>query len=613
MCGIAGWASFSQDLRPRQPIVDRMVATLRKRGPDAQTSWSCKNVVLGHSRLAIVDIKGGAQPMIYRGRDVQVSLSFSGEIYNFMELRAQLQQLGYDFATRSDTEVILVGYVHWGERLFERLNGMFAFAIWDERKSQLFLVRDRLGVKPLFFSIVESGMLFASEPKAIFASGLVEKVVDLRGLQEALSWSRTPGEAVWQGMQEVKPGFIVKYDKGGSKEIRYWSLAATPHTDSIEETVSKVRCLLQDIVEKQLVADVPTCTLLSGGLDSTAITALSQRCISSNKRVRSFALDFATVPGAFAPDRFRDAADGPFAELAADYIGTEHTSLVLDGKSIADPAVRRSVVEARDIPAGFGDADNSLYLLFSSIRKEATVALSGESADEVFGGYRWLHQVEAQNANNFPWIDFTYVTSPKTGLSVFTQEAREKLDLDVYTQERYREAITESPRLQGEGPLDSRMREICYLHLTRYLRILLDRKDRISMAVGLEVRVPFCDHRLVEYVFNTPWSMKVFDGREKSILRHAVTDLLPKPILERRKAPYPSTKDISYLSEIKGQAGSLAQNVNHGVFDFINRSRILEITNKPTTDVTPDERNGIERTLDLATWIEIHAPRIVWN
>jgi asparagine synthase (glutamine-hydrolysing) len=455
------------------------------------------------------------------------------------------------------------------------------------------------------------GLAFGSEQKTILASKSSDKSVDIDGLREALAWTKSPGLAVWRGMKEVQPGEIIRFSREGVRRSTYWKLESHPHTDTKEDTVSNIKELLEDIVSRQLVADVPTCTLLSGGLDSSAITAISQSYIEKNQKVKSYAVGFSGIEEPLKSDPFRDTSDLPFARLVAEHVGTEHQEVTLASNEIADLDVRRAVVRARDLPAGFGDADNSLYLLFRKIRSYATVALSGESADEVFGGYRWMHQPEAQQANTLPWVDHTHVTSPKTGLDVFSPELVEALGLERYAQKCYGDAMADFPALDGETGLDAKMRENSYLHLTRYLRILLDRKDRLSMAAGLEVRVPFCDHRLVDYLFNVPWSMKVFDGREKSLLRAAVSPYLPKPVLMRRKAPYPSTPDVRYVNSLREQAADLLIEPNHPVHDIMNRKRIQEMISIPTDELTSANRHGIERLLDMAIWLEIYRPSLI--
>lgn len=610
MCGITGWVAYDRDLTAQGGVLDAMTATMSCRGPDDGGTWLSGHAAIGHRRLAVIDPAGGAQPMWASTPAGEVVLTYSGEVYNHRELRAELEAHGHAFRTHSDTEVVLRGYLQWGDRVAERLNGMMAFAVWDDRSQRLLLVRDRLGIKPLYYRPTAAGVLFGSEPKAVLAHPEAGRVVDLDGLREAFSWVRNPGRAVWRGLYEVEPGTTVAVDRSGVRIHRYWELPARPHEDDRATTVATVRELLEDIVARQLVADVPRCSLLSGGLDSSVVAALGQRELGDRERLRTFAVDFVDHRDNFTPDPFRDAPDAPYARLVAEHTGTDHRGVALAAKEMADPEVRRAVVRAKDLPVGFGDADNSLYLLFRAVRRESTVALSGESADEVFGGYRWMHQPEAQQATTFPWVDHTLVTSPRTGLDVFDPGLRAALDLDSYLADSYADAVRAAPTLPGEDPLEARMRLQTQLHLTRYLRILLDRKDRLSMAVGLEVRVPFCDHRLVSYVANAPWALKTFDGREKSLLRAAAADLLPAPVLDRRKAPYPSTRDPRYLVELQDQVRELLAAGTSPALELADRDRLRAAAGADPDAVSPATRTGLERWLDLAAWLDECRPTL---
>ncbi|MFG2905293.1 asparagine synthase (glutamine-hydrolyzing) [Kitasatospora sp. NPDC048286] len=607
MCGISGWVSFDRDLTQHRADLDAMTLTMACRGPDAEGAWLDRHAALGHRRLSIIDLEGGTQPMSVRTDDGEVTLTYSGEVYNFTELRGELVRRGHRFRTRSDTEVVLHGYLEWGEAVAERLNGMYAFAIWDARVEKLVLIRDRLGVKPVYFYATEDGVLFGSEPKAILANPLAERAVDLDGLRELVSFTQTPGAAVWCGMREVVPGGVVTVDRGGLREHRYWTLPTRVHTDDRQTTVDTVRMLLEDIVDRQLVSDVPRCTLLSGGLDSSVITALAAARLG--KEVRSFAVDFAGREDDFVADELRGTSDGPYAREVAAHVGSQHQAIVLDHTAIADPEIRRKVITARDSPLSLGDMDASLYLLFQAIREHSTVALSGESADEVFGGYRWFHQPEAQAAETFPWMA-VFVSGAKAQVSDrFNPALTAALDLPAYIRERYAEGVAEVERADGESDHELRMRVMCHLHLTRFVRMLLERKDRISMAVGLEVRVPFCDHRLVEYVYNTPWSMKTFDGREKSLLRAATADILPQSVLKRTKAPYPATLAPQYAVSLLQQSRELLA-TDDPVFELVDRDRIERITRQDPDTMTLDVRNGMERVLDLSAWLDIYRPEL---
>jgi asparagine synthase (glutamine-hydrolysing) len=606
MCGITGWVAFRRDLRAEQETVDAMTATMSCRGPDDRGTFSAEHAALGHRRLAIIDLPGGRQPMSVRTDQGPVAIVYSGETYNFTELREELAGRGHAFATDSDTEVVLHAYLEWGAGLADRLNGMYAFAIWDGRTERLVMVRDRMGIKPFYYSETADGVLFGSEPKAILANPAIEPTVTLDGLREMFGFVKTPGHAVWDGMREVEPGTVVTVDRGGVRTTRYWTLETRAHTDDQETTVGHVRELLEDIVRRQLVADVPRCTLLSGGLDSSAMTAIAARQLgATGEAVRSFAVDFVGQTENFVADEIRATPDGPFVHDVAAKSRTDHTDIVLDAEELADPAVREAVVRARDLPTGMGDMDASLYLLFKAIREQSTVALSGESADEVFGGYKQFFDPVAQQADMWPWL-VAFQRHATEDAGMLTPGLTEALDMERFMRDSYATAVAPIQRLDGESDFEWRMRRICYLHLTHFVRILLDRKDRMSMAVGLEVRVPFCDHRLVEYVYNTPWSLKTYDGREKSLLRGASADVLPQSVVDRVKSPYPSTQDSRYVIALQRQAREYLAEPAHPVFELVGRDWLTRAVAQDELDMAG--RFGIERMLNLAVWLDMYSP-----
>ncbi|GAA5047033.1 asparagine synthase (glutamine-hydrolyzing) [Streptomyces similanensis] len=611
MCGITGWISFDRDLSAEAATLNAMTETMACRGPDDRGTWTEGPAALGHRRLAIIDLPGGRQPMTAATPDGTVALVYSGEAYNFTELRADLAGRGHRFTTDSDTEVVLRGYLEWGDAVAERLNGMYAFAVWDGRHDKLVMIRDRMGIKPFYYHPTPDGVLFGSEPKAILANPLARRRVTLDGLRELFTFVKTPGHAVWDGMREVEPGTVVTVDRTGPRTRAYWTLRTRPHPDDRDTTVATVRTLLDDIVRRQLVADVPRCTLLSGGLDSSAMTALAARQLAERgEKVRSFAVDFVGQSDRFVADELRATPDTPFVHDVAEASHTDHQDIVLDSQTLADPEVRARVLRARDLPLGFGDMDASLYLLFRSIRDHSTVALSGESADEVFGGYLQFFDEEARRADTFPWLVRFHRDFGDDG-DVLRPDLAAALDLPRYVDDSYRAAVAGIERLDGESDFEYRMRRICNLHLTRFVRVLLDRKDRMSMAVGLEVRVPFCDHRLVEYVYNAPWSLKSYDGREKTLLREATADLLPKSVYDRVKSPYPSTQDPAYAQALQGHVKELLARPGHPVFDLVDRERVREAAYRDAPVSTQAARRGLEKTLDLALWLDLYRPEIV--
>ncbi|MFI8438383.1 asparagine synthase (glutamine-hydrolyzing) [Streptomyces sp. NPDC079020] len=610
MCGIAGWVDFARDVRRQQETLEAVTRTMACRGPDAEGRWTDEHVALGHRRLSIIDLDGGRQPMTADadGRTL-ACLTYSGEVYNFRELRAELISRGHSFRTRSDTEVVVRGYLEWGEGVVDRLNGMFAFALWDVRTQTLLLVRDRMGVKPLYYYPTPDGVVFGSEPKAVLGHPAVPRKVGADGLREVLEMVKTPEQGIFAGMYEVRPGQIVKVGRSGLTKRVYWALEAREHTDDLPTTIDTVRGLLEDIVERQIISDVPLCSLLSGGLDSSVITALASQKLAArgDGPVRSFSVDFEEHGAGFVVDPVRGSSDAPFVRDLVEHVGADHSEIIMNSASLADPGLRAKVLEALDLPPAYwGDMWPSLYRLFQSVRERSTVALSGESADEVFGGYRWFFDSEAVEAETFPWL--TSATGKYfDGKSLFDPGLIQKLGMGGFLRDSYAQAVAETPVLAGESATERRMRRMGYVNLTRFVQTLLDRKDRMSMAVGLEVRVPFCDHRLVEYVFNTPWEMKSFDGREKSLLRAATKDLLPASIVQRVKSPYPTTQDPAYEIGLRNAFTEVLADSSSPVLPLLDHAAGRGLLERPVGDMSAQyDRSGLEMALGLNSWLSAY-------
>ena len=604
MCGITGWVNFHQRLPNSHQILNNMTDSLTHRGPDASGTWLDKDIVaFGHRRLSIIDVEHGLQPMRHKGLNGhEAVVAFNGQIFNFRELRQQLQSLGYQFETKSDTEVLLKGYLHWKEEVVFHLNGMFAIAIWDCEKEQLVLIRDRLGVKPLYYSLTNQGLVFASEQKALFKYPSITPQVSREGFCEFLDMIKTPEMTVYDGISEVRPGTFLTFNRFGLEKKTYWALQAREHEDDLDTTILNVRNILLDTVSRQMVSDVPICSLLSGGLDSSAVTAMAAEGIPRHS-LPTFSVDFSHNVSAFSADGVRGAPDAPFAKMLAEHVQSDHRELLLESAQMLENGVRSAVLEGVDAPPAYwGDMWPSLYLLFREIRKHSTVALSGEAADEIFGGYQWFRNPAAINANTFPWL-----TSGSSryfgGIQLLDRDFVASLKRDEYRAMRYNEAIEEVPILLSESEEERRLRQVSYLAITRFLPTLLDRNDRMSMAVGLEVRVPFCDHRLVDYVFNIPWAMKKFDGREKSILREASRPYLPEGIINRIKTPYPATQDRAYEKGLRSELASVLENSRSPIHNLMDIKRTKAILDRDVAEISqPYNRGSIEMILWMDRW-----------
>lgn len=542
MCGIAGWVNWQQSLVGYIDVMRKMTETLAHRGPDEMNVKAFGKALLGHQRLAVIDLEGGRQPMQRTIGDRTYTIVYNGELYNTAALRKTLENRGYTFETTSDTEVLLAAYIEWQEACPTHLNGIFAFAVWCEEEESLFICRDRMGVKPLFYTERENEILFASEIKTLLKHPTIKPQVDLQGLKGLLSIgpSRIPGTTVFKNIIELKPAHYLKITPNEKKLVRYWDVSYHSHPHEEQETVEQVRTLLQTAIERQLVSDVPLCTFLSGGLDSSFITAVAAEQYRSNGKVlHTYSVDFEESDKFFQKNDFQVSQDAYWIQLMRDRFQTEHHEIILTQEAMVEALLE--AMQLKDYPS-MADIDSSLLLFCREMKKDFTVALSGECADELFGGYPWFFA----NTNYFPWI-----RSIKERDALLNNGWRDKLNLEGFLQETYDAAIAEVPDLYDKSKEGKERGELFYLNNMFFMQTLLERKDRMSMGASLEVRVPFADHELVEYVWNIPWDMKTAGGHEKGILRKAAEGLLPEEIVWRKKNPYPKTYHPAYTKAVQ--------------------------------------------------------------
>ncbi len=566
MCAIAGVVHLSADAA----VLDHMLKTMARRGPDGKGVYQHKDVCLLHTRLSIIDPSGGAQPMVLDQGQERYILSYNGELYNTEELRRELIALGHRFYGRSDTEVLLHGYAQWKEALLEKANGIFAFAVLEEHTGRLFLARDRIGVKPLFYTQVAGGLIFASEIKTILCHPCVKPQLDDDGVGELLLLGpgRTPGSGIFHNMKELEPGCWAVYDAGMLKIHRYWQLRDRVHTDSFEETAERVRELVTDAILAQTVSDVPLGTFLSGGLDSSLISAICQRQAEKNGlQLDTFSVDYHDNQKFFVPGKFQPNADTEYIRLMTDALDSRHHWTVLSPQQLVD-ALPDSL-HARDLP-GMADVDSSLLLLCKEIRPYVTVALSGECADEIFGGYPWYRDPAVRSADGFPWAQNTAQRAKYLHPGI-------RIDAENFVRSRYQQTLSECDILPGNSPLERRMKEMVNLNFRWFMQTLLDRKDRMSMFSALEVRVPFCDWRIAEYLYAVPWEMKDYKGQEKGLLRYAMRGVLPECVLYRKKSPYPKTHHPEFAQLVGDQLRQLLQQKDAPIFQIVSRSALQNL------------------------------------
>lgn len=602
MCGIAGLIDFNGDARRYMDTYEQMLNVMGHRGPDEGGTFLSENACLVHTRLSVVDVENGKQPMTRSVLGKDLTMVYNGELYNTEDIRYKLKNLGHAFEERSDTEVLLHSYMEWGENCVEQLNGIYAFAIWDGRTKTLFAARDRMGVKPFFYSTEGGQFVFGSEIKILLTRPDICPEIGMDGICELflIGPGRTPGFGVFRGIKELKPGYSLTFSRNGLNVDQYWKIIAQKHTEDFDETVAHTSFLIKDAIKRQTVSDVPLCSFLSGGLDSSAIAALSG--------VRkTFSVDYSENDKYFKPTAFQPNSDSQFIGTMSDFLGTKHTNIVVGTEELVD-ALFESVL-ARDLP-GMADVDSSLLLFCRQVKKEATVALSGECADEIFGGYPWYRNEKVLNAPGFPWSQSTQYKA-----SFMCSEFRHAIDPQKYVMDRCNSTINDTDGVLNEPAKEKRMREMFRLNTDWFMQTLLDRKDRMSMWSGLEVRVPFCDHRIAQYLYNVPWEYKNYEDREKGLLRQALTEVLPDEILWRKKSPFPKTHNPKYLSLVSSLLRDVISSPSARLLEIVDKEAILKLldggeNSNPWYGQLMTVPQTIAYFLQLNYWLETYKVRI---
>ena len=570
MCGIAGFTNFECDLTAKRPfwetILTQMHECLKHRGDDSHGTFLAPHAGLSHARLSIRDIAGGSQPMTRQIGERSYTIVYNGEIYNTDELLPELNAAGYTCTTSSDTEVLLYAYIHYGPAFVSRLNGIFAFAIWDNAACSLFLCRDRMGVKPLFYARRNDFFLFGSEPKALFCHPDCIPAINDNSLREILGIgpARTPGNGVFSNLFDVLPGHTLTVTKADIRDTCYWELTSHVHEDDYKKTVEKTSFLVRDAVRRQMVSDVPVCTFLSGGIDSSIVTALAANFMEEHGEIlNTFSFDFTENDRYFQSNSFQPERDLPYVNIMLSRYHTHHTYLECDQLTLADTL--GLAVDAKDLP-GMTDVDASLLYFCSLVKQHNKVTLTGECADEIFGGYPWFYREELLNRDGFPWSADISARTP-----FLAPDVVKHLQLAEYSLARYKETLAKTPFLDGENETERKRRAVAYLNIKWFMQTLLDRMDRTSMYSGLEARVPFADHRIVEYVFNVPWEMKYQNGVEKTLLRDATADLLPPELLHRKKSPYPKTYHPGYEKLLTERLTAIVEDASAPIQPLIDK------------------------------------------
>lgn len=610
MCSIAGMIDLTRDLRAEANSFRAMQESMTHRGPDQNGTYIAPHAALLHNRLSVIDPENGRQPMTASHGGETYTIVYNGEIYNTDEVRRELMAAGFAFDTRCDTEVILKACIHWGESCVEQLNGIFAFAVWAHNARRLFIARDRMGVKPFFYALRRGAFLFASELKGLLAHPWVEPEADRDSVLEIFLTGpgRTPGCGVFRGVEELKPGWRGWFDENGLHTERYWKLRAMEHRDSLSDTIQQVRELVTDAVRRQLVSDVPIGTFLSGGLDSGIISSLANDYMNERgQSLETFSIDYKDNRKYFQAGKFQPNTDTDYIFPLRDWLGCRHTLVVLDTQELADALY--DAVDARDLP-GMSDVDSSLLLFCKKIKEKVTVALSGECADEIFGGYPWYRDEKIREAEGFPWAQSTLWRA-----GFLREEYLHGVDPREYVMERYRTTVRDAEVREGDSPTDRRMRQMMRLNTDWFMQTLLDRKDRMSMYSALEVRVPFCDHRIAEYLYSVPWEWKDYGHYEKGLLRKAMEGVLPEDILWRKKSPYPKTHNPDYLALVSRRLRDIMARPDAPLLNLVKREALEDLLSHTGTQPWYGQLMTAPQTiaymLQVNYWLEKYRVRLV--
>ncbi len=581
MCGISGFfhakRDFTKERAKYQEILDSMNDRIRRRGPDDSGTFLSPHFGLAHVRLSIVDLVTGHQPMFKTVQGQTWGIVYNGELYNTDELRQELKGLGHTFETASDTEVILTSYLEYGPEFVTKLNGIFAIAIMDPVQDRLILYRDRAGVKPLFYTVAEETVVFSSELKGLLCFPGIKPRISKNGLNEIFSIgpARTSGTGVFEDVYEVLPGHYLICAPDHCRQDCYWKLESHPHEDSYEKTIETTAFLVEDSIRRQMVSDVPVCTFLSGGVDSSLVSSIcAQELKKQNKRLTTFSFDFVGNKENFKANSFQPSQDRPYVEQLVSYLNSDHHFLECSTRAQAE--LLKDSVLAHDLPA-MADVDSSMLYFCSQVSPLCKVALTGECADEIFGGYPWFHREECFKAHTFPWT-----MDLKARQVLLKDDFLGELHMEEYARRTYEASLAQTPALPGESPTEARRREISWLNLRWFMQTLLNRMDRTSMYSGLEARVPFADHRIIEYLWNVPWEMKAKDNVVKNLLRQAGRGMLPDEILFRRKSPYPKTYDKAYETLLAGKVRDILEDTSSPILQFLDREKTLRFLSSPS-------------------------------
>ncbi|WP_075680606.1 asparagine synthase (glutamine-hydrolyzing) [Roseburia sp. 831b] len=586
MSSIAGFfhpfMDFTKENGSYTTILKQMSATLLHRGPDEQHFYYAPHAFLNHNRLSCgLNQDSGKGSLTYetlpatkKFKDNHLTIAYDGAIYNFNELTQSLRRDGVETKGLSDAELLLCAFIRYGTDFVQKLNGGFSIVIYDEKKNQLFLFRDPLGIKPLFYTLTDKTLVFSSELKGLFCHPAITPVVDLNGLNEIFSIgpAKTPGCGVFSDIYEIKPGHFLAYGPSKLYDECYFRFSSDLSSDCYEDALENVSYLVKDAVIRQMEGDAPLSCFLSGGLDSSVVTSICAHQ-HPDENIRTYSFDFKGNDQNFKANSFQPSLDAPFVQEMVDYLHTNHTRFECNSALQVD--LLSASVAAHDLPC-MADIDASLLYFCKLAAKDSRIVLTGECADELFCGYPWYHKKEMYEADTFPWsLDF----SPRQLL--LKDSFMGKLDGASYLEQTYQNACGELLFADDLSKEQRLHQKTFFLTVRWFMQTLLDRMDRAAAQTGLDARVPFADLRIAKYLFGLPYEFKTKDGEVKHLLRAAFASILPPSVCQRKKSPYPKTYDPGYEALLANRLKSVISNPNSPLLEFVEPKKVLAFCQNP--------------------------------
>lgn len=550
----------------------------------------------------------GIQPMKKIINEKEYIIMFDGNLYNSLDLKKYIKDKGYSFDTKQDAEIILYLYVEYGPSFLNFLNGIYSICIYDKNESKTFFARDRLGVKPLFYTLTNDTFIFATKIKAILAHPDITPVLDKEGLMEliGLGPAHTPGKTYFKNIFELKAGHYAIFSDFKLEIKKYWDLVTKEFEDSYEETISQIHDLVVNSTKIELCDNI--CSMLSGGLDSSILAKIAKDNIPN---LTTFSIDYVGNDTNFVSNDYQLTKDSDYVKIMKEYLKTNHKTITVENSYLYE-LLQKSMI-ARDMP-GMADIDTSMYAFCEQISRNGfSTCLSGECSDEIFGGYPWYYKEHLISHNGFPWA-----LSEDLRANIINKNIISKDKLNEYVYNARINTLKNVTHIDYNDDYEKRYRNTNYLTIKWFMNTLIERTERISNIFSLDVRIPFADYRIFEYVYNIPARMKLGITKndtaiEKYLLRKAFEKELPEEIVYRKKSPFPKTYDPKYLKLVENKMNEILEDKSLKIHKIIDTNFVREVLNTHGENLTQNwfgqlmtYPQTLAYLIQVSDWLEIY-------